>query len=147
MYLKRSFLIIFILLSNCVSAQIEGCRIPGTNTIYPISNSTNYLLGVLTINGVSIQLPIRIFKTNVTVETVISCSIPHLASANPLFPAACYYGTPASILGIVTCNDCLVGERVEYTTTLECNLDDYSWTLGAAAGLFGVFIIRRRNKP
>lgn len=31
-------------------------------------------------------------------------------------------------------------------TMVECNLDDYSWTLGAAAGLFGVFVIRRRNK-
>lgn len=31
-------------------------------------------------------------------------------------------------------------------TMVECNLDDYTWTLGAAAGLFGVFVIRRRNK-
>lgn len=37
------------------------------------------------------------------------------------------------------------GQRGVYTM-VECNLDDYSWTLGAAAGLFGVFIIRRRNK-
>jgi hypothetical protein len=31
-------------------------------------------------------------------------------------------------------------------TMVQCNLDDYTWTLGAAAGLFGVFVIRRRNK-
>ncbi|WP_167293120.1 MULTISPECIES: hypothetical protein [unclassified Pedobacter] len=31
-------------------------------------------------------------------------------------------------------------------TMVECNLDDHSWLLGAAAGLFGLLIIRRRNK-
>jgi len=35
--------------------------------------------------------------------------------------------------------------RNSYTIT-NCNLDDYSWTLGAAAGLFGIFVIKRRNK-
>lgn len=28
-----------------------------------------------------------------------------------------------------------------------CNLDDHSWLFGAAAGLFGILIIRKRNKP
>jgi len=32
-------------------------------------------------------------------------------------------------------------------TMVECNLDGHSWLFGAAAGLFGIFIIRRRNKP
>lgn len=29
---------------------------------------------------------------------------------------------------------------------MNCNLDDHSWLFGAAAGLFGIFIIRRKNK-
>lgn len=29
---------------------------------------------------------------------------------------------------------------------VQCNLDDYSWPLATAAGLFGIFVIRRRNK-
>ncbi|ARS38492.1 hypothetical protein CA265_01845 [Sphingobacteriaceae bacterium GW460-11-11-14-LB5] len=37
------------------------------------------------------------------------------------------------------------GQRGVYTM-VECNLDDHSWVLGAAAGLFGLFIIKRRNK-
>lgn len=31
-------------------------------------------------------------------------------------------------------------------TMVDCNLDDHSWLFGAAAGLFGIFIIRKRNK-
>lgn len=31
-------------------------------------------------------------------------------------------------------------------TMVECNLDDHSWLFGAAAGLFGILIIRKRNK-
>jgi hypothetical protein len=32
-------------------------------------------------------------------------------------------------------------------TMVECNLDDHSWLLGAVAGLFGMLIIKKRNKP
>lgn len=31
-------------------------------------------------------------------------------------------------------------------TMVECSLDDHSWFLGVAAGVFGLFVIRRRNK-
>jgi len=53
-----------------------------------------------------------------------------------------------NVLGLVTgCQSgaLLQGYAGTYTM-VECNLDDYSWTLGAAAGLFGVFVIKRRSK-
>lgn len=39
----------------------------------------------------------------------------------------------------------LTGTEVTYDV-LNCNLDDYSWALGLGAGVFGVLVIRRRNK-
>jgi hypothetical protein len=31
-------------------------------------------------------------------------------------------------------------------TMVQCDLDDYTWLFGATASLFGIFIIRKRNK-
>lgn len=57
------------------------------------------------------------------------------------------------LLYVVTCEGGLLGlgygaTRGTYYSeyVLECNLDEYTWTLGAAAGIFGIFIIRKRNK-
>lgn len=51
-------------------------------------------------------------------------------------------------LGLVT--GCQAGAMLQgYAgsyTMVQCNLDDYSWALGAAAGLLGVFVIRKRDK-
>ncbi|MDQ0967591.1 hypothetical protein QFZ20_002994 [Flavobacterium sp. W4I14] len=49
-----------------------------------------------------------------------------------------------TILGCV--NNVELNGTLVTRSVVACNLDDYSWTLGAAAGLLGVFVIRRRNK-
>jgi hypothetical protein len=47
----------------------------------------------------------------------------------------------ASLLGLIS-----LSERGYIVNYYPCSLDDYSWSLGAAAGLFGILVIRRRNK-
>ncbi len=58
------------------------------------------------------------------------------------------------LLYVVTCEGGFLGlgygaTRGTYYSdyVLECNLDDQSWFLGAAVGLFGIIIIRKRSKP
>jgi len=58
------------------------------------------------------------------------------------------------LLYVVTCSGGPLGlgygaTRGTYYSdyVLECNLDDSSWLFGAAAGLVGIFVIRKRNKP
>jgi len=55
------------------------------------------------------------------------------------------------LLYVVTCEGFPLGYLATRGTyysdyVLECNLDDHSWLFGAAAGLFGILIIRKRNK-
>jgi hypothetical protein len=140
-----SFFILFFLFSPSLNAA-TGCKVPGSNIIYP--NSNYYLLGVK-VNGVTIGVGQNVYNLTSPVYTDVSCVVPWANSYQLTGSGVCIYGSPAVAVPLVVslCGDCVYGELVDYTTTTECNLDDYSWTLGAAAGFFGIFVIRRRNKP
>lgn len=124
----------------------DGCRISGGSLIYTSSNS--YLLGVDLGSGLSLALGGKIYKLSPTINSTVSCTIPWAKIVDPPVINGCIYGNPSiSVPGVsAVCLTCQYGDLVNYTSTVECNLDDYSWALGAAAGLFGVFVIRRRNK-
>jgi hypothetical protein len=52
-----------------------------------------------------------------------------------------------NVLNLLTgCSGTSLDGSIANKSTVYCDLDDHSWILGAAAGLFGVFVIRRRNK-
>lgn len=139
-----SFLILLILFSPLSKAAI-GCKVIGGNTIYP--NSNFYLLGVK-VNGVTIGVASDIYNLTSPLYTDVSCAVPWVNSYQTTGSGVCIYGSPAVAVPLVVslCGDCVYGELVDYTTTVECNLDDHSWLFGAAAGLFGILIIRKRNK-
>lgn len=142
----KSFLSFFILLFlfSPLAKAATGCKVIGGNTIYPTYDT--FLLGVL-IGGVNIGIPSYIYKPSSPLLTDMSCVIPWVNTYT--VTGTCKYGTPEiPVLSLVAvCTNCVDGELVDYTTTVECNLDDHSWLFGAAAGLFGIFIIRKRNKP
>ena len=47
---------------------------------------------------------------------------------------------------LVTCGVPVADGHIATASVISCNLDDHSWLFGAAAGLFGILIIRKRNK-
>lgn len=102
---------------------IDGCLLPN-NRVY----TSQGLLGYYT---ASVSTPLSNNYCSWTPQTGPGCSVCN----GPLdFLGTCIIGTYTN--GIYSNNFQMV----------LCNLDDYSWTLGAAAGLFGIFVIRRRNK-
>lgn len=128
------FLLFFLPIISCYGqGSATGCLIPGEQIVYP-----DGALKVLS-NGNSIY-----YETN-----------PKSLDAN-----YCYWTPPSTAnsctvctgLGLCIANVCLcIGAQKDgYTgtfTMVECNLDDHSWLFGAAAGLFGILIIRKRIKP
>jgi len=107
------------------------------------------------------QIGNSIFTTpNGSLNVVIIVTISVRNFDNPslsTLPNACPRATnivPVSGgLGLTTCvangNLLPLGTVVNYDRLdppVQCNLDDYTWALGAAAGFFGIFIIRKRNK-
>ncbi|WP_316832749.1 hypothetical protein [Pedobacter aquatilis] len=140
--LKVLLLILFLLVAE-KSFSAVGCKVIGGTTIYPTYNT--YLLGVI-VNGINIGIPSDVYWLNNPISTNVSCTVAW--ANNYQVTGSCVYGTPAVALPplVSVCTNCVAGELVNYTTTLQCNLDDYSWALGAtAAGLGFVFIRRRKN--
>jgi len=122
------------------SFAAEGCLV-GT-TVYP-----NFA-GYNTVNLIPLSLGTKTFYLTSPLSTV-SGTCPGWVNINSS-GAACIYGN--ATLGInlggfqlAVCVACPTGTLVDYTY-INCNIDDYTWTFGAAAGLFGVLVIRRRNK-
>ncbi|MBT2562825.1 hypothetical protein J7E50_24170 [Pedobacter sp. ISL-68] len=55
-------------------------------------------------------------------------------------------GLGICVFGICPCiGTAKYGLEGSFTMVL-CNFDDHSWLLGAAAGIFGLLVIKRRNK-
>lgn len=141
---KGLFLILII---SCVAVHAKaavGCKVMGGSEIY--SSYTFYVLGVKLSNGVTIGIAQDIYHANSPVLTTVSCTIPWANNIVSSGPNTCIYGNPTGIPVVVgSCNDCVYGELVNYTTTLECDLDDYSWFFGASVTTVGMLIIRRRR--
>jgi hypothetical protein len=66
-------------------------------------------------------------------------------SATQVYVPALTGSTSCQILLSVGGSLAATGVIRNYTIT-NCNLDDYSWALGLGASVFGVLVIRRRNK-
>ncbi|WP_344848944.1 hypothetical protein [Pedobacter jeongneungensis] len=144
-----AFLVFIFLASTVAFAQgtVTGCKVSGGNLIY--TSSTQYLLGVDLGGGLSLALGSYVYNLNPNISTNVSCTVSWASNVSVQSSGGCVYGSPSvSLPGLAAvCTNCVYGDLVTYTPTLQCNLDDYSWTFGAAASIFGIFVIRRRNKP
>jgi hypothetical protein len=138
------FLVLFFITSACCYAQgtSTGCLISSTKVVYISKENTliNDILKLLLGGNDSYRSTSGVPLSN------------NYCSWAPTPTGAINCGVCTSyvinILGVVT--GCQTGAMLQghvgtYTMVL-CNLDDYTWTLGAATGIFGVFVIRRRNK-
>lgn len=141
MNILRVLLVIIFICTSKLSFSAEGCMVG--NTVYPdfAGYNTVSILPVLSLGTKSFYVT--------SPYSTIDDTCPGWARVNSS-GGTCFYGNPTLglVLGgfqIAVCAGCPSGTLVDYTY-VQCNLDDYSWTLGAAAGLFGVFVIRRRNK-
>ncbi|KQM63930.1 hypothetical protein ASE74_12230 [Pedobacter sp. Leaf216] len=137
--LQIIFLIIFICFAK-PSFAAEGCLVG--NTVYP-----NFA-GYSTVNLIPLSLGTKTFYITSPYSTAYG-TCPGWVNINSS-GGSCIYGNPtlgANLGGlqIAICVACPTGTLVDYTF-VNCNLDDYSWPLATAAGIFGIFIIRRRNK-
>lgn len=131
--------VVFICISK-VSNAAEGCMVG--STVYP-----NFA-GYNTVSLIPLSLGTKSFYVTSPFSTNVG-TCPGWVNINSS-GGACFYGNPTLGLNlggfqIAVCAACPTGTLVDYTY-VNCNLDDYSWPLGAAAGLFGIFVIRRRNR-
>jgi hypothetical protein len=139
---------LLIIISTCfkITFAAEGCLIG--SQLYTVGATP--AVGVVLATDLQVYVPPSVTTdacfsgTSSTVKACFACvnggSVILVVGATPL-------------LYIVTCEGGFLGlgygaTRGTYYSdyVLECNLDDYSWTFAAAAGLFGVFVIKRRNK-
>jgi hypothetical protein len=143
----KFLVILLIVISTCfkIAFAAEGCLI----------GSKLYTVAATPAVGVVLATDLQVYV--IPSVTTDACFSGTSSTAKACF--ACEIGgrvmlvvgaTP--LLYVVTCEGGILGlygaTRGTYYSdyVLECNLDDYSWALGAAAGLFGVFVIKRRNK-
>jgi len=139
----KFLLTIILIVSLCNSRKAlaaEGCLVG--STVYPD------FAGYSTVNLIPLSLGTKIFYVTSPYST-IEQTCPGWVNINSS-GGSCIYGSPTLGLNlggfqIAVCVACPTGTLVDYTY-VTCNLDDNSWLFGAAAGLFGIFIIRKRTK-
>jgi hypothetical protein len=125
-------ILLFLLFFNAIGKAQTGCLIAGR--VYHPQIGT----AVLTL---PLGLLIPVYDVNQSYSTSVG-SCPGWVTTGP--PGQrCGNGTAP--LGIVILGNSN-GVEVTYSSIINCNLDDYSWPLATAAGLLGIFVIRRRNK-
>lgn len=126
--LKLLFIILSLLAIPFAGKSQTGCYVASENKIYfPV-------VSVLTLN---VALLSNSYPTTCPAG---STSATQVYTPSPTGSTAC------SIVLSLTDLTILNGGVIRGYTITNCNLDDYSWTLGAAVGLFGIFVIKRRNK-
>jgi hypothetical protein len=131
--LKKVIVFSLLLFTSFNVRAALGCEIG--NSIYTTLN------GNLTVTIILVTVSVRNFDN------------PSLSTLPNACPRAVNIVPVNGGLGLTTCvangNLLPLGTVVNYDRLdppVQCDLDDYTWTFGAAAGLFGVFVIRRRNK-
>ncbi|WP_124560879.1 hypothetical protein [Pedobacter sp. KBW01] len=140
----KFLLIIVVIISICTSRRVfaaEGCLVG--STVYPD------FAGYNSVSLIPLALGTKTFYVTSPYST-IEQTCPGWVNINSS-GGTCLYGSPTLglVLGgyqVTVCVACPTGTLVDYTY-INCNLDDHSWLFGAAAGLFGIFIIRKRTKP
>lgn len=144
--MKKALLLLFVLVSFNVYPTFgeEGCKIIGGSNTVIYKNFKTSLLALEFSNGIKIAVGTKIYTPNSPITNNISCTVPWVNSY--IVKGSCIHGEVDGLPPVVvTCNDCAYGELVEYTTTLECDIDDYAWLLTVGLGLVGFFIIRRKG--
>ena len=137
MRVKTGIFLIMIMMSSFASfAQLTGCEIG--NTIY---TSLNGNLDV----GVTVIVPIVVSVRNYNNPqlSTLPNACPRATNINPVD------GGLALTLCVANGNLLPLGRTVTYSRLdppIQCNLDDYSWALGASAAALGIFVIRRMKR-
>ncbi|WP_343523783.1 hypothetical protein [Pedobacter sp.] len=129
-----------LIFSSKITLAAEGCLVG--STVYPD------FAGYSSVNLIPLSLGTKTFYVTSPYST-IQDTCPGWANINSS-GGSCIYGNPtlgANLGGfqIAICVSCPTGTLVDYTY-IPCNLDDHTWFLGAAIGLFGILIIRKRTK-
>ncbi|MBB6235475.1 hypothetical protein HDC90_000072 [Pedobacter sp. AK013] len=146
--MKKIFLYIFIVLifDFTRSYAQSGCLIPANNTVYTVQDNQGIINAVLAI----VFGGNPVYQANPNEPSISTC----IANSQKVWVATaqnctvCPLGYSFNILGVVTgCQTTTYVGNVANATIVQCNIDDHTWIFGAAAGLFGIFIIRKRNKP
>ena len=144
--MKGYALLLLTILFYCspLAAQ-TGCLVNTNSTVYTVQDNSGIINAVLAI----VFGGNPVYQASPNEPSVSAC----IANSQKIWTpttqncTVCPLGYSFNFLGVVTgCETTTYIGKVANSSVVYCNLDDYSWTLGAAAGLFGVFIIRRRNK-
>jgi hypothetical protein len=134
-FAKYCVLIFLITINVSVNAD-TGCKQPDGKIYSPVT-------GIALLSLSNLGLFINVYKSPQVPAIVNQCPGWISSASVTNTGAKCAINT-VSVLGIgLLAQD--IGDEVTYNFIL-CDLDGYTWTFGAAAGLFGVFVIRRRNK-
>lgn len=123
-------------------AQISGCLIASSKTVYTETENVGLINAVLAIIFGSVQA----YKSSPSTSSTTACMSGQqtvwVAGSTPCRVCPSGY----NVLNLVTgCNGSSLEGFVASPRIVACNLDDYSWALGTAAGIFGLIIIRRKN--
>lgn len=114
-----------------------GCRLPD-GKIYSPQTGTALLGATLFPLNLGILVPLY---SSPEIPQTFAC--PGYATSVVSLGTKCTTSALTIVgLGLVAQNE---GVEVSYVV-VPCNLDDYSWALGLGASVFGIFVIRRRNK-
>ena len=122
----------------------SGCLIPFNSTVYTEQDNQGLVNAVLAIvfggNPVYKAMP---NEPSLSACTANSQKKWVSGSQNC---TVCPYGYSFN-LGVITgCQTQTYQGKVATYTMVQCNLDNYSWALVTATGIFGLLIIRKRNK-
>jgi len=140
-----SFVFGVLILSSVKSNAQTGCLISSNNTVYTVQDNRGIITAVLAL--VFGGNPVYSASPNEPEVSVCVANSQTVWVATTQNCTVCPLGYSFSILGLVDgCQTTTYSGKVANATIVNCNLDDHSWLFGAAAGLFGIFIIRRRNK-
>ena len=142
----KSYIILFFLLflfSTPRAFAQTGCLISSTGNVYTTPDD----VGLVNFLLIAIFGGVAAYKSTPYEPQYSACvsesRTQWTATASPC--RVCPGGY--NILNLVTgCSGTALDGSIATKSTVYCNLDDYTWTLGAIAGLFGVLVIRRRNK-
>ncbi|WP_316804037.1 hypothetical protein [Pedobacter nototheniae] len=139
----KYLVVIFSLLAIPFAGKSQtGCLVP-TGDVYtvPEGSLVNAILGLLVGPGYK-GSPSP--SSTVCVNNTMTTYIPDNSKNCRVCTGGGFTIVIAGVL--VTCGTTLIDGKVATATIIGCSLDDYSWTLSLAAGIFGFVLIRRRVK-
>jgi len=137
-----SIVVICSFLPSFSRAQSSGCLIASTGTVYTTPDDVGLVNALL----IAIFGGVKAYKSTPTTASVSACvslkQTVWVAGTSPCRVCPSGY----NVLNLITgCRSSSLEGFVAAPQIINCNLDEYSWSLGTAAGIFGLIIIRRKN--